>query len=74
MVDDRSDGLVPDLADWLHRCRPLRRCRRRCRRARIVGGAVRDLLLGGAPEDLDLVIEGDAVEAARRLGRRSAAR
>jgi tRNA nucleotidyltransferase (CCA-adding enzyme) len=34
----------------------------------VVGGAVRDLLLGGTPEDLDLVIEGDAVEAARRLG------
>ncbi len=33
----------------------------------IVGGAVRDLLLGGTPEDLDVVIEGDAVEAARRL-------
>jgi tRNA nucleotidyltransferase (CCA-adding enzyme) len=33
----------------------------------VVGGAVRDVLLGGAPEDLDLVIEDDAVEAARRL-------
>jgi len=33
----------------------------------IVGGAVRDLLLGGAPADLDVVIEGDAVEAAGRL-------
>src|SRR5437868_1407475 len=36
--------------------------------ARIVGGAVRDLLLGGTPADLDLVIEGDAIAAARRLG------
>jgi tRNA nucleotidyltransferase (CCA-adding enzyme) len=35
----------------------------------VVGGAVRDLLLGaGGTVDLDLVIEGDAVEAARRLG------
>jgi tRNA nucleotidyltransferase (CCA-adding enzyme) len=35
----------------------------------VVGGAVRDLLLGcgAAVVDLDLVIEGDAVEAARRL-------
>jgi tRNA nucleotidyltransferase (CCA-adding enzyme) len=33
----------------------------------VVGGAVRDLLLGGAPVDLDLVVEGDAVEVARRL-------
>jgi len=34
----------------------------------VVGGAVRDLLLGGAPVDLDLVVEGDAVAAASRLG------
>lgn len=34
----------------------------------LVGGAVRDLLLGGAPPDLDLVVEGDAVEVARRIG------
>lgn len=34
----------------------------------VVGGAVRDLLLGGAPEDLDVVIEGDAVAVAQQLG------
>jgi tRNA nucleotidyltransferase (CCA-adding enzyme) len=36
----------------------------------VVGGAVRDLLLGGAAAvvDLDLVVEGDAVELARQLG------
>jgi tRNA nucleotidyltransferase (CCA-adding enzyme) len=34
----------------------------------LVGGAVRDLLRGGAPTDLDLVVEGDALEVARRLG------
>ncbi len=34
----------------------------------LVGGAVRDLLRGGAPSDLDLVIEGDAGALARRLG------
>jgi tRNA nucleotidyltransferase (CCA-adding enzyme) len=33
----------------------------------VVGGAVRDLLLGRAVVDLDLVIEGDAVAAAQRL-------
>src|SRR6478672_4013965 len=33
----------------------------------VVGGAVRDALLGGAPGDLDLVVEGDAVQAAQRL-------
>ena len=34
---------------------------------RIVGGAVRDLLLGGAPVDLDLVVEGDAAALAGAL-------
>ena len=34
----------------------------------LVGGAVRDLLRGGAPTDLDLVVEGDALELAQRLG------
>jgi tRNA nucleotidyltransferase (CCA-adding enzyme) len=34
----------------------------------LVGGAVRDLLRGGEPYDLDLVVEGDAVALARRLG------
>ncbi|MCW2952333.1 MAG: Polynucleotide adenylyltransferase region, partial [Conexibacter sp.] len=33
----------------------------------VVGGAVRDLLLGGAPLDVDLVVEGDAAAAAGRL-------
>jgi tRNA nucleotidyltransferase (CCA-adding enzyme) len=34
----------------------------------LVGGAVRDLLLGGSPVDLDLVVEGDAAELAASLG------
>ena len=34
----------------------------------LVGGAVRDLLLGGAPFDLDLVVEGDAAAFAASLG------
>src|SRR5215210_9207035 len=34
----------------------------------VVGGAVRDALLGRDPRDLDLVVEGDAAAAARRLG------
>ncbi|MDO8210417.1 hypothetical protein [Conexibacter sp. CPCC 206217] len=33
----------------------------------VVGGAVRDVLLGDAPLDLDLVVEGDAGEVAARL-------
>lgn len=34
----------------------------------LVGGAVRDLLLGGTPFDLDLVVEGDASAFAASLG------
>ena len=34
----------------------------------VVGGAVRDTLLGLDARDLDLVVEGDAAAAARRLG------
>ncbi len=34
----------------------------------LVGGSVRDLLLGGRPLDLDLVVDGDAAELAARLG------
>ena len=36
----------------------------------LVGGAVRDLLRGGEPPDLDLVVEGDAAAIAERLGGR----
>ena len=36
----------------------------------LVGGAVRDLLLGGRPVDLDLVVEGDAPAVAARIGER----
>ena len=34
----------------------------------VVGGAVRDVLLGREPHEADLVLEGDAVELARTLG------
>ena len=34
----------------------------------VVGGAVRDALLGLEPHELDVVVEGDAVAVARRLG------
>ena len=34
----------------------------------LVGGAVRDLLLGGAPPDLDLLVEGDPADLAHQLG------
>jgi tRNA nucleotidyltransferase (CCA-adding enzyme) len=34
----------------------------------LVGGAVRDLLMGDAPVDLDLAVNGDAAAVARQLG------
>jgi len=34
----------------------------------LVGGAVRDLLLGRAPHELDVIVEGDVSELAARLG------
>jgi tRNA nucleotidyltransferase (CCA-adding enzyme) len=36
----------------------------------VVGGAVRDVLLGREPRELDFVVEGDALEVARRIGGR----
>src|SRR5918996_3834661 len=40
----------------------------------IVGGAVRDLLLGDDPHELDFVVEGDAVAVARRAAERAGGR
>ena len=36
----------------------------------VVGGAVRDLLLGREPHEIDFVVEGDALDVARRVGGR----
>src|SRR3954447_23147153 len=36
----------------------------------VVGGAVRDVLLGRTPHELDFVVEGDAVPVARRAAER----
>ena len=40
----------------------------------LVGGFVRDLLLGAPPQDFDLVVEGDAIPLARALARTSGGR
>ncbi|MDP1848505.1 MAG: hypothetical protein Q8K79_12000, partial [Solirubrobacteraceae bacterium] len=39
----------------------------------LVGGAVRDLVLGRPPRELDVVVEGDVTELAARLGDRAVA-
>jgi tRNA nucleotidyltransferase (CCA-adding enzyme) len=36
----------------------------------VIGGAVRDALMGRTPKELDLVVEGDAIAVARRAARR----
>lgn len=43
-------------------------------RVALVGGVVRDLLRGEEPREVDLVVEGDAIAYARRLGRALGAR
>jgi tRNA nucleotidyltransferase (CCA-adding enzyme) len=48
--------------------RPLMRRIRADEPIYLVGGAVRDILLGGEPFDLDLVVEGDAAALAATLG------
>ena len=35
----------------------------------IIGGSVRDLILGSAIKDLDLTVEGDAISLAQALGK-----
>ena len=40
----------------------------------VVGGAVRDLLLGRRPRELDFVVEGDALAVARRAAERAGGR
>src|SRR5579859_2500290 len=53
------------LASLLQRLQ--RFCQEQAIECYLVGGSLRDLLLGRAPQDLDLVIPGDAAPVARRL-------
>lgn len=70
--DERMDA--PSAEELLARLRvlpalqPLTRHLRGAEGVHLVGGAVRDLLLGGTPFDLDIVVEGDAVAFATSLG------
>ena len=74
MVADGKDGLDDPGAiverwarelDW--RASVLAAAERRGTRVHIVGGAIRDLLLGARPGDVDLVVEGDATALALEL-------
>jgi tRNA nucleotidyltransferase (CCA-adding enzyme) len=65
--------MLPDPAELLRRLRALPAAAPLVRRLDgesgvfVVGGAVRDLLLGGSPYDLDLVVEGDPAAIIARL-------
>jgi tRNA nucleotidyltransferase (CCA-adding enzyme) len=65
---------IPKEAELLERLRALPAARPLLERLAdvegvyLIGGGVRDLLLGGAPTDLDLVVEGDPEQVAERLG------
>ena len=65
---------VPDPADLFERVRSLPAAKPLLARleeragVHLAGGAVRDLLLGGVPSDLDLVVDGDAFAFAASLG------
>jgi len=65
-------GLPPRVVDWLEQTGRLAAARGES--AYLVGGVVRDLFLGRSPGDLDVVVEGDALELARELVRRGIAR
>jgi tRNA nucleotidyltransferase (CCA-adding enzyme) len=54
------------VADWLRRWGP--KTLREEPGVWVVGGAIRDILLGREPREIDIVVEGDAVALARRLG------
>tara|TARA_B100000745_G_scaffold299530_1_gene250546 strand:- start:771 stop:2057 length:1287 start_codon:yes stop_codon:yes gene_type:complete len=61
------DKLHAEKRDWLHRCGQM--ALTRGGRAFLVGGSVRDLILGKDQVDLDVVIEGDGMGVAQDLAR-----
>jgi len=65
---EETTGVLLDRVQTLPAAKPLLERLRDDSRVHLVGGAVRDLLLGGAPIDLDLVVEGDARAVASELG------
>jgi tRNA nucleotidyltransferase (CCA-adding enzyme) len=70
MLVGRADGRgVLDVLDELPAGRALVLAADGIPGVHLVGGAVRDLLLGGLPRELDVVVEGDPAALIRRLGR-----
>jgi tRNA nucleotidyltransferase (CCA-adding enzyme) len=67
MSDHIKKQLPPELGDFLHTAGNI--SARMGYKTYLVGGAVRDLLLGRVNLDLDLVVEGDAFKTAQELAR-----
>ncbi|CAN5157042.1 hypothetical protein BH24ACT23_BH24ACT23_01530 [soil metagenome] len=69
-MDPIHDNSERPLADSLNSLAGLAEVRSRLRNTRVwlVGGAVRDLLLGAARADLDIAVEGSAASVAAALG------
>ncbi|MBA7622405.1 A-adding tRNA nucleotidyltransferase [subsurface metagenome] len=65
LADKIEKHLPTELADFMHLAGKATTSRGEC--IYLVGGVVRDLLLGKPNLDLDLVVEGDAIELARQL-------
>ena len=67
LADKLKSRLPPELADLAQAAGEI--AQRRGENLYLVGGAVRDLLLGRTNLDLDLVVEGDAINLANELTR-----
>lgn len=67
LADKLKSRLPPELADLVQAAGEI--AQRRGENLYLVGGAVRDLLLGRTNLDLDLVVEGDAISLANELTR-----
>lgn len=65
LADKIENKLPPELVAFIHKAGEI--AANRGEQLYIVGGVVRDLLLGHTNLDLDLVVEGDAIELARHL-------
>lgn len=72
-IADKIEAALPEpLADLLHQASRL--AQEMGYPLYVVGGFVRDLLLGEPNLDMDLVVEGNAIRLARRLARRAGVR
>lgn len=72
LAQELKEGLPPELVGFIGKAGEL--AQKLQQRLYLVGGAVRDLILGQQSLDLDLVTEGDAIKLAKDLAERYSAR